>query len=447
MNKSFSLFIVLLSIFFSGSVMAAEAGEPVINQANTAWILVATALVLFMTLPGLALFYGGLVRSKNILSVLMHCLLIACLTSVIWVVCGYSLSFGESSQFIGGLDKTFLTGITAGTLSGDIPELLFVAFQMTFFIITPALIVGAFVERMKLSAILLFVGLWSILVYAPVCHWVWGANGFMLEWGVKDLAGGIVVHLTAGVAALVVCLMVGPRKGFPKMTFKPHSLPMCITGAGMLWVGWFGFNAGSGLSASGDAAQTLLVTHISASVGTLVWVLIDWKRTGQVSSLGAVTGLIAGLAAITPASGDVGLLGAFVIGAASAVICYYAATVLKYRFAYDDSLDVVGVHGVGGLVGSLLVAVFAAEQFGGKSDAAYSIGDQLMVQMQACGIVFAYTLVVSYIILKVSGIICGGLRISDADENKGIDQSIHGEEAYVMANENGQDVAQENASK
>ena len=273
-----------------------------------------------------------------------------------------------------------------------------------------------------------------------------GANGFMLEWGVKDLAGGIVVHLTAGVAALVACVMVGPRKGFEGWT-KPHNLPMCITGAGMLWVGWFGFNAGSGLTASGDAAQTLLVTHISASVGTLVWVLIDWKRTGKVSSLGAVTGLIAGLAAITPASGDVGVLGAFAIGAASAAICYYAATVLKYRFSYDDSLDVVGVHGVGGLVGSVLVAVFAAGPFGGKSDAAYSIADQLVVQLKACGIVILYSFVLSWAILRVVKGICGGLRISDADEDVGIDLSTHGEEPYDTVMMPSADTALDNAAK
>ena len=425
--------LALLVFLFGNSAYANEGTAPVLNQANTAWILVATALVLFMTLPGLALFYGGLVRSKNVLSVLMHCLLIACVTSILWVTVGYSLAFGEGNAFIGGLDQVGLRGISSATLSGDIPELLFVAFQMTFFIITPALIVGAFVERMKLGAMLTFIGLWSLLVYAPVCHWVWGANGFMLEWGVKDLAGGIVVHLTAGVAALVACIMVGPRKGFPEQAFAPHNLPMCVTGAGMLWVGWFGFNAGSGLTASGDAAQTLLVTHISASVGTLVWALIDWKRTGKVNSLGAVTGLIAGLAAITPASGDVGVLGAFAIGAASALICYYAATSLKYRFAYDDSLDVVGVHGVGGLVGSVLVAIFAAEQLGGKADAAYSIANQLGVQLAACGIVIAYTICLSWAILKAVSLAFGGLRISEDDEQLGLDRSSHGEVPYALS--------------
>lgn len=407
----------------------------VLNPANTAWILTATALVLFMTLPGLALFYGGLVRAKNVLSVLIHCLLIACVTSVIWLLGGYSLAFGEANAWIGGLDKFALAGVTDKTLYGDIPEYLVFAFQMTFFIITPALIVGAFVERMKLSAMLLFVALWSILVYTPVCHWVWGGNGFMLEWGVIDLAGGIVVHLTAGVAALIVCVMVGPRKGFPEQDFTPHNLPMCITGAGMLWVGWFGFNAGSGLVADGSAALTLVVTHISAATATLVWVGIDKIKTGKVSGLGAATGLIAGLAAITPASGSVGPIGALLIGTSSALICHYASTVLKYRFAYDDSLDVVGVHGVGGLVGTILVAVFAAEQFGGNGDAEYNIGEQLMTQLTASGITIVYTAALTLGILMVIKPICGGLRVTDEEEEKGLDITVHGEPAYVNEEE------------
>ena len=337
MFKRSGIGIVWALFLVASPVLAGEASPAPINQANTAWILVSTALVLLMTLPGLALFYGGLVRSKNVLSVLMHCLLIGCITSIIWLVMGYSLAFGESNSFIGGFDKIMLVGITQNSVVGDIPEFLLFAFQMTFFMITPALIVGAFVERMKLSAVLLFSALWSILVYAPVCHWIWGANGFMLEWGVKDLAGGIVVHLTAGVAALLICFMLGSRKGFPDNGFTPHNLPMCITGAGLLWVGWFGFNAGSGLAANGDAALTLVVTHISAATGTLVWALIDKWKTGKVSALGAVTGLIAGLAAITPASGDVGPIGALAIGTCSALICHYASTVIKYRFSYDDS--------------------------------------------------------------------------------------------------------------
>ncbi|MEC7986167.1 MAG: ammonium transporter [Myxococcota bacterium] len=424
-----TLYFALAALLFISDT--AWAGEETINQADTAWILVSTALVLLMTMPGLALFYGGLVNAKNILSVLMHCLLITCVTSIIWLVGGYSLAFGEASPYIGGLDKAFLNGVSAGTLSGTIPEYLFFAFQMTFFVITPALIVGAFVERMKLSAMLLFVALWSVLVYAPVCHWVWGGNGFMYEWGVKDLAGGIVVHITAGVASLVASVMVGARKGFPQRAFTPHNLPMCITGAGLLWVGWFGFNAGSGLTASGDAAQTLVVTHLSACVATLVWALIEKMQTGRVSALGAATGLIAGLAAITPASGDVGPLGAIVIGAASAMICQFASTKIKMRFAYDDSLDVVGVHGVGGLVGTLLVAVFASSSFGGKEEQGYSVLDQLWIQFSASGITIVYTLVLSVGILYVVKAVCGGLRVSDEEEERGLDLSVHGEDGYV----------------
>ena len=428
--------ILLSSVLLCASPAFAEVTTPTINQADTAWILVCTGLVLLMTMPGLALFYGGLAREKNVLSVLLQCLLIACMTSIIWLMGGYSIAFGEASVIFGGFDKIMLNDVTANSLAGTIPEYLFFAFQMTFFIITPALIVGTFVGRMKLSAILTFVALWSLVVYAPVCHWVWGANGFMLEWGVKDLAGGIVVHITAGVAALITCIMVGPRRGFPEKAFTPHNLPMCFIGAGLLWVGWFGFNAGSGLSASGDAAQTLVVTHISACVATLVWIYMDKRQGGKATVLGAVTGLIAGLAAITPASGDVGPLGALVIGAVSASVCHYASTVVKMRYSYDDSLDVVGVHGVGGLVGTLLVSVFASELFGGKGvisipDATtYSIVDQFFVQLLASAITIAYTLVATAGILLATKYVCKGLRVSDTEEESGLDISIHGERAY-----------------
>ena len=423
--------VLCLTILILLSIPNIAWADDSINQADTAWILVSTALVLLMTMPGLALFYGGLVNEKNILSVLVHCLLITCITSIIWVFSGYSLAFGDASPFIGGMEKFFLQGVDANSLSGSIPEYLFFAFQMTFFVITPALIVGAFVERMKMSAMLVFVALWSLLVYTPVCHWVWGSNGFMLEWGVKDLAGGIVVHITAGVAALVTCIMVGPRNGFPEKSFPPHNLPMCITGAGLLWVGWFGFNAGSGLTASGDAAQTLVVTHLSACVATIVWVLIERIQTKKVSAVGAVTGLIAGLAAITPASGDVGPIGALAIGTASAIICKFASTKIKMRFAYDDSLDVVGVHGVGGLVGTILVAIFASSTFGGKEEQSYNILEQLQVQLAASAITIVYTLVISVGILYVVKIICGGLRVSDLEEEQGLDLSEHGEMGYV----------------
>ena len=423
------------------STALAQEAEAAVNPANTAWILTATALVLFMTIPGLSLFYAGLVRRKNVLSVLMHCFMIMAVMSVLWLVCGYSLAFGEASPYWGGLAKLFAGGVDASSTVGEsgkaIPEYLFMAFQMTFFIITPALMVGAFVERMKFSAMVLFTTLWAILVYAPVCHWVWGDNGFMLGWGTKDLAGGIVVHITAGIGALVVCIMVGPRKGYRTAQFQPHNLPMCVMGTGMLWVGWFGFNAGSGLAANGDAAQTLFVTHISAATATIVWSLAEKLKHGKASVLGAVTGSIAGLAAITPASGDVGPIGGLAIGAAAGFICWVASTSVKSKFGYDDSLDVFGVHGVGGLVGTLMVAFFASTTLGGKGvisiqDAeTYSVGAQFLVQLQASAIVIVYTLIVSVIILYLVKAICGGsLRASESEEEEGLDLTAHGESGY-----------------
>ena len=423
------------------STALAQGAEVAVNQANTAWILTATALVLFMTIPGLSLFYAGLVRRKNVLSVLMHCFMIMAVMSVLWLVCGYSLAFGEANPYWGGLANVFASEVDASSAVGDsgkaIPEYLFMAFQMTFFIITPALMVGAFVERMKFSAMVLFTSLWAILVYAPVCHWVWADNGFMQEWGTKDLAGGIVVHITAGIGALVVCVMVGPRKGYRTAQFQPHNLPMCVMGTGMLWVGWFGFNAGSHLAANGDAAQTLFVTHISAATATIVWSLAEKLKHGKASVLGAVTGSIAGLAAITPASGDVGPIGGLAIGAAAGLICWVASTSVKSKFGYDDSLDVFGVHGVGGLVGTLMVAFFASTTLGGKGvisipDAeTYSVGAQFLVQLQASAIVIVYTLIVSVIILYLVKAICGGsLRASESEEEEGLDLTAHGESGY-----------------
>ena len=425
------------------STALAQGAEAAVNPANTAWILTATALVLFMTIPGLSLFYAGLVRRKNVLSVLMHCFMIMAVMSVLWLVCGYSLAFGEASPYWGGLAKVFAGEVDASSTVGAsgeaIPEYLFMAFQMTFFIITPALMVGAFVERMKFSAMVLFTTLWAILVYAPVCHWVWGGNGFMGEagWGTKDLAGGIVVHITAGIGALVVCIMVGPRKGYRTAQFQPHNLPMCVMGTGMLWVGWFGFNAGSGLAANGDAAQTLFVTHISAATATIVWSLAEKLKHGKASVLGAVTGSIAGLAAITPASGDVGPIGGLAIGAAAGFICWVASTSVKSKFGYDDSLDVFGVHGVGGLVGTLMVAFFASTTLGGKGvisipDAeTYSVGAQFLVQLKASAIAIVYTLIVSVIILYLVKAICGGsLRASESEEEEGLDLTAHGESGY-----------------
>ena len=441
MKRVVCVLSLLAGLCLIPSTALAQGAEAAVNPANTAWILTATALVLFMTIPGLSLFYAGLVRRKNVLSVLMHCFMIMAVMSVLWLVCGYSLAFGEASPYWGGLAKVFAGEVDASSTVGAsgeaIPEYLFMAFQMTFFIITPALMVGAFVERMKFSAMVLFTTLWAILVYAPVCHWVWGDNGFMLDWGTKDLAGGIVVHITAGIGALVVCIMVGPRKGYRTAQFQPHNLPMCVMGTGMLWVGWFGFNAGSGLAANGDAAQTLFVTHISAATATIVWSLAEKLKHGKASVLGAVTGSIAGLAAITPASGDVGPIGGLAIGAAAGLICWVASTSVKSRFGYDDSLDVFGVHGVGGLVGTLMVAFFASTTLGGKGvisipgAVTYSMGSQFLVQLKASAIVIVYTLIVSVIILYLVKAICGGsLRASESEEEEGLDLTAHGESGY-----------------
>ncbi len=441
MKRIACVLLLLAGFCLNSSTALAQEPGVAISPANTAWLLTATALVLFMTIPGLSLFYAGLVGRKNVLSVLMHCFMITAVMSVVWLVCGYSLAFGEANPYCGGLTKIFARSIDANSVVGDsgsaIPEYLVMAFQMTFFIITPALMVGAFVERMKFSAMILFTTLWAILVYAPVCHWVWGGNGFMLEWGTKDLAGGIVVHITAGIGALVACIMVGPRKGYGTAQFQPHNLPMCVMGTGMLWVGWFGFNAGSGLAANGDAAQTLLVTHISAATATIAWSLAEKIKHGKASVLGAVTGSIAGLAAITPASGDVGPIGGLAIGAAAGFVCWFASTAVKSRFGYDDSLDVVGVHGVGGIVGTLMVAFFASTTLGGKGvisipDAqTYSMGEQFLVQFKASAITVVYTLAMSAVLLFIVKTMCGGsLRVSESDEEEGLDLAAHGESGY-----------------
>ncbi len=418
--------------------MAMGQDTSALDTGDTAWILTSSALVLFMTIPGLSLFYAGLVRGRNVLSVLMHCFVITALMSVIWLVVGYTMAFSTSGMeageiglnaFVGGLDKVFLSGVSSNSMWGTIPEPLFFVFQMTFFVITPALIVGAFAERMKFSAMLWFVSLWSILVYAPVCHMVWGGDGaYFADMGVLDFAGGIVVHITAGVAALVASLMVGKRRDYPRSQILPHNLPMTVTGAGMLWVGWFGFNGGSALGANGDAAMAILVTHISASCAALGWMVLEWLKVGKPSVLGIATGSIAGLAAITPASGSVGPLGGVVIGLVSTTLCYWMCTKVKSRYHYDDSLDVFGVHGVGGFVGTVLVAVFVLEGLGGKGGD-LSVMKQLGVQAFAAISVAIYTLIVSYVILKlIKGWI--GLRVEDQDEIIGLDLSSHGESGY-----------------
>ena len=407
---------------------ASDDGSGGIDKADTAWIMAATALVLFMTIPGLSLFYGGLVRSKNVLSVLMHCFFITCVMTIFWLVCGYSLALTEGCPFIGGFDRVFLKGLDPNAGDG-IPESLLFMFQMSFVIITPALIVGAFCERMKFSAVVAFSLIWALLVYVPVCHMVWGPGGWLLKMGVIDLAGGIVVHITAGVAALVLCIKVGPRSGHLKEKMAPHNLPMCVMGTGMLWVGWFGFNGGSDLGASPDGVMAMLVTQVSAATAAIVWTSIEWYKNGKPSVLGGVTGAIAGLAAITPASGEVGPVGAMCIGTVSGIVCWYFSVVLKNRFKYDDSLDVFGVHGVGGFVGTILVAVFAAEQFGGMKDASYAIGAQLGIQVLAAFGVAGYTLIIS-VALAIGIDKTIGLRVDENDEREGLDVADHGEQAY-----------------
>jgi len=427
-SRRFSVTAAL--VLFTTTSHAADTTT--INSGDTAWLLVSTALVLFMMIPGLALFYAGLVRAKNILSILMQCFALTAVLSLVWFVCGYSLAFSDGGSFIGGFGKMFLNGIKPTSVRADcptIPEMLHFAYQMMFFLITPGLFIGAFAERMKFKAILVFSIAWSLIVYVPCCYGVWHkAGAFLGLTGVIDLAGGIVVHITAGVAALVACVMVGPRKEFPSAQLMPHNLVLTITGAGMLWVGWFGFNAGSQLAANGAAAMTLVVTHLSACAASVVWMLIEWMRNGKPSALGIATGSIAGLAAITPASGKVGPVGAICIGSLSAILCWLACSKLKKQFRYDDSLDVFGVHGVGGFVGTILVAVFGSTGFaGGLGD--FSIGSQLVTQSLASVYTILLSGIASFVILKVIDLTIG-LRVSPEEENQGLDLAEHGEVAY-----------------
>jgi len=418
-------------------IVPMQAFSDDLNAANTSWILTSTALVLFMTIPGLSLFYGGLVRSKNVLSVLMQCFAITCLASIIWFAFGYSLAFGDGGSmnaYIGNLDNIFLGNLTEDSMAGDIPESVFAMFQMTFAIITPALIVGAFAERMRFSAMLLFSGLWLVLVYAPITHWVWG-GGWLGEMGLLDFAGGTVVHITAGVGALVAALVLGNRKGFPRQAMPPHNLTMTVTGAGMLWVGWFGFNGGSALAANGDAGMAMLVTHISAASGSLSWMMMEWTKHGKPSVLGIVTGMVAGLGTITPASGFVGPAGALVIGFSAGIICYYATQAIKQRFQIDDSLDVFPVHGVGGILGTLLAGVFASDALGVFSGQGYNEGMDMVsqVSVQLIGIVatFTYTAVVTYVLLKLVDKLLV-LRVDEEGEMRGLDLVEHDERGYDL---------------
>ncbi|HYH71542.1 MAG TPA: ammonium transporter [Methyloceanibacter sp.] len=403
-----------------------------IDAGNTAWLITATALVLFMTLPGLALFYGGLVRAENLLSVLMQCFSIAALVSVLWLIAGYSLTFSGDGDFLGNLDKAMLFGVARDAADANgLPESVFFMFQMTFAIITPALMIGAFAERMRFGAVMLFSALWLFLVYVPVAHWIWG-GGWLADRGILDFAGGLVVHLTAGISALVLAIMIGPRVGFPDEVTPPHAPWMTMAGACMLWVGWFGFNAGSALSAGAGAGMAMTVTHLSAATATLVWIVIEWAKFGKPSMIGAVTGAIAGLATITPASGYVGPGAALVLGCAGGVICYVMVGVIKRRFRIDDSLDVFAVHGVGGAVGILLAAVFASATLGGVGYAeGQTMGGQFLVQLLGIAATLLWSLVASVIIAKVVQAACG-LRVDAETEEQGLDLRIHGERGYNM---------------
>jgi len=427
-----NLLNTFLAIFTALAVFRPEMAQAAgLSDGNTAWILTSTALVLFMTLPGLALFYAGLVQSKNVLSVMMHCFAIACLVSVLWLVAGYSLAFSEGNALVGDLSKAFLSGVGKDSLSGDIPETVFFMFQMTFAIITPALIVGAYPERIKFSAVLMFSGLWLLLVYAPVTHWVWG-GGWLAEMGVMDFAGGLVVHATAGTSALLLAYMLGPRKGFPAGLRPPHNPGLSMIGAAMLWVGWFGFNAGSALAADTSAGMAMLVTHIAAATASLVWMVIEWVKFGKPSLIGIITGMVAGLATITPASGYVGPLGGLCIGLVGGLFCYWAVGLVKSKWCIDDSLDVFAVHGVGGVTGTLLAAVFGVAALGGGGLAeGVSMGSQFGVQAIGVIATVVWSLSFTYIIVKVITAVVG-LRSDDDDITQGLDVSAHGESGYSL---------------
>ena len=427
----------LLSLATPGLAMADEV---VLNSGDTSWMLISSVLVLFMTIPGLALFYGGMVRSKNILSVMMQCFAITGLISLLWVIYGYSLVFDVTgmeqgvvnfNSFIGGLSKAFLAGVTPASLSYAVPESVFIMFQLTFAIITPALIVGAFAERMKFSAMLVFMGIWFTLVYAPIAHMVWSGNGGLLwDWGVLDFAGGTVVHINAGIAGLVACIVLGKRKGYPTTSMAPHNLGYTLMGAAMLWVGWFGFNAGSAVAANGTAGMAMLVTQIATAAAALGWMFAEWLTHGKPSALGIASGVIAGLVAITPAAGTCGPMGAIIIGLSSGVICFFCATSLKRKLGYDDSLDAFGVHGIGGIVGALLTGVFAAPALGGFGTVE-DIGAQFFTQFKGVAFAVVYTAIVTYLILKVIDLVMG-LRVSDEEETVGLDLALHNERGYNL---------------
>jgi len=433
-TRFFALMGLLLASSLLYAPLAAGAEPPKLDTANTAWLLTASVLVLFMTIPGLALFYAGLVRTRNVLSVLMQCFAITCMVTIAWVVVVYSIAFGDggtANAWYGGFGKSFMSGVQVSSVKGTIPESVFSMFQLTFAIITPALVIGAYAERVRFSGMLLFSLLWLLLVYAPIAHWVWG-DGWLQQLGLMDFAGGTVVHLNAGMAALVAALVLGPRKGFPETPMPPHNLTMAVTGACMLWVGWFGFNAGSALAADGSAGMAMLVTHIGAATGSLAWMSCEWVRYGKPSVLGIVTGMVAGLGTITPASGFVGPLGAIVIGAAAGLVCFSATNYMKRTLRIDDSLDVFPVHGVGGILGTLLTGVFAATALGGVGYAeGTGMGRQVLVQILGILVIGAWSGIISFVLLKVSDTLVG-LRMTPEEETEGLDTVLHNETGYNL---------------
>ena len=440
--KNGGLLLLMSALLLPALALAQEAAPPTLDSGDTAWMLTSTALVLFMTIPGLSLFYAGMVRAKNVLSVMMQCFAITALMTVLWTIYGYSMAFDTTGMtkeainlytFVGGLGKAFLSGISRDSLTATIPETLFVTFQMTFAIITPALIVGAFAERMKFSAMLLFMAIWFTVVYAPVAHMVWGGNGaLMWDWGVLDVAGGTVVHINAGIAGLVACLVLGKRRGYPTTAMPPHNLTYTIMGASMLWVGWFGFNAGSAVAANASAGMAMLVTQIATATAALSWMFAEWVSHGKPSVLGIASGAVAGLVAITPASGTAGPMGALLIGVASGVVCFLASTKLKRILGYDDSLDVFGVHAVGGIIGAILTGLCADLSLGGAGLVeGMTVGGQLWVQTQGVLFTVVYSGILSFVILKIVDAVIG-LRVASEQETEGLDIALHDERGYNL---------------
>ena len=432
MNKNLHrIALVPLLMLPLAALAQAPAAPPKIDPANTAWMLTAAVLVLFMTLPGLALFYAGLVRMKNVLSVLMQCFAITCVVTLAWLAVGYSIAFGDGNAWWGGLGKSFFAGLQVSTVKGSIPETVFAMYQLTFAIITPALVIGAYAERVRFGGMLIFSVLWLLIVYCPIAHWVWG-DGWLQKRGLMDFAGGTVVHLNAGVAALVCALVLGRRRGFPDTAMPPHNMTMCVTGAAMLWVGWFGFNAGSALAADGAAGMAMLVTHIGAATGAFAWMICEWLRYGRPSALGIVTGMVAGLGTITPASGFVGPIGALIIGGAAGVVCFFATSYMKRALNVDDSLDVFPVHGVGGLLGTLLTGILVSASFGGIGyPEKVTMGDQFMTQLIGVVATALWSGVITWILLKLVDAVAG-MRVANEEETEGLDTALHGEKGYNL---------------